>query len=738
MDKKPIIYDPKTETLESFKQSRHISEIVDQYREMVYELYSVRFPESRLDPEIKTKQQQFYSEHLENALSELAGVWFYFPWNQKLVHYLKEDLHQELRTARNKNIVTKAEQEKLYDSTIGIAGLSVGSHAALTLALSGIGKRMKLADPDNISGSNLNRVRKGFGTVGKNKALLTAQDIYEINPYMEIEIFEEGVNIENINRFFNDPTKLDLLVEEVDDLRLKILLREQAKKENAPVVMATDNGDNVIVDIERYDLNSGTKLFNGLAGDINYHDFKNLSQRELPKLSTLIAGKDLVVPKMQDSLLEVGKTLYSWPQLGLAATLSGVAVAYVAKKILLNERIRDGKLEINLDSIFDPEYNFPDKIKYRQQKIQNFHKQIGMVDDLFGLLQEIIHNSVNAPSGDNTQPWRFELGKNFINLYNFPDRDNPVLNYEQSGSYIAHGCLLENLRLNCLYGGYEPEIKLFPDIKQPNLVATVSLKEKTETRDELQSYIKDRHTNRRPYNNQPLTEKQKTEIKNCVLELGLEDGYQVKIVADEKEVYQLAKTAASVEEVILENKTTHRLFFDDIVWTKRKESKVKSGLYLATMEFAVPQKVFFWLASHWPIMKLMNRFGLSRFIAREDTKLYAKSSAICGVVIPRTTPESYINAGRILQRVWLKTVKLGLALHPVSALPFAARRAQGSGSEVFNSLHREKITKNYGEQLSLFKITTEFVGMVFRVGFAQPPSAVCSKKEAQIKIISEK
>ena len=73
----------------------------------------------------------------------------------------------------------------------------------------------------------------------------------------------------------------------------------------------------------------------------------------MPRLASKIVGEEFIVPRMMSSLQEVGKTLYSWPQLGGAATLSGVAAAYVAKKIILGEKIRTGKMEINLDKIFN-------------------------------------------------------------------------------------------------------------------------------------------------------------------------------------------------------------------------------------------------------------------------------------------------------------------------------------------------------------------------------------------------
>lgn len=57
------------------------------------------------------------------------------------------------------------------------------------------------------------------------------------------------------------------------------------------------------------------------------------------------------------------------------------------------------------------------------------------------IIKQILEAAVRAPSGDNVQPWEFEVSKNFtqINLYNLPEMDDSYYNYNQMASYIAHG-----------------------------------------------------------------------------------------------------------------------------------------------------------------------------------------------------------------------------------------------------------------------------------------------------------
>lgn len=381
---KPIEFNSKEEKFEDFKKEVAPIEIIDTYREQLEDLFLVRNPKYKFDKNYQGDFEKFFKEHLGLKAVEGVGEWFYFPWNKLLVHYLEDNLHQELRTARNKNLIVSEEQEKFYNFKVGIAGLSVGSHAALTLAMMGGGRIIKLADSDTISGSNLNRIRVDATAIGKNKCDLVTRFIYQVNPYAEIYSYPQGLNVENLAEFLAGPPKLDVVVELMDNPEFKIRLRIEARKLEIPVIMATDNGDNIIFDVERYDLNPNLQLFNGAAGDLTLEEFQKFPPWELPRLVTKIAGADFVVPKMLASVLEVGKTLYSWPQLGDAATLAGTTIAYVLKRLALGQKIKSGRLEVNLDSIFDPDYLLPEEIKKRDDYRKILLKNIGFTEEELG------------------------------------------------------------------------------------------------------------------------------------------------------------------------------------------------------------------------------------------------------------------------------------------------------------------------------------------------------------------
>jgi len=370
---KPIIFNPEIEkiNIETIKRKLKIERIIDTYRQQLEELFLIRNPFYKFNKNSQKYQKEFkvfISEHSEGKKLENCGRWIYFPWSRILVHCLQEELYLELRTSRNRNLITGEEQKKFYEANIAIAGLSVGSNAAITIALMGGGKKMKLADPDILMPSNLNRMRFDLTNIGMNKAELVAQYIYQVNPYAELCIYSGGLNKKSIPEFLKD---VDILIEEIDDIETKIELRKEARKRKIPVIMATDNADNVFVDIERFDLNPRQPVLYGKLEGLNIKEVKK-SPKKLFEAMSKIIDMDLVPSRMTESVLEVGRKLYSWPQLATAASLSGAVIAYIVRKIILEERIRDGRIEINLDATFSYPEDYKKELKKRKELNKKF------------------------------------------------------------------------------------------------------------------------------------------------------------------------------------------------------------------------------------------------------------------------------------------------------------------------------------------------------------------------------
>ncbi len=266
-------------------------------------------------------------------------VYVYFPWNNTLVKTVPSEDYFKLKTNRNQDLITAEEQLKLRDYKVAVLGMSVGSNIAFVLTQAGISNTITLADFDELDTTNLNRILAGVHQVGLNKTIVAARHIYEDNPFADVIPLQDGVNETNLEELLK-AKKVDCIIEEIDDMPFKIHARLLAMKYKIPVVMVTDNGDGIVLHVERYDLGH-TKIW---GKDAFYYEEK-LADGPMTKekagemiMNDIVGGPHRVDPKMIASVKRtLAKELVSWSQLGSAAILGGVVATYIVKRIALGE-----------------------------------------------------------------------------------------------------------------------------------------------------------------------------------------------------------------------------------------------------------------------------------------------------------------------------------------------------------------------------------------------------------------
>lgn len=353
---KPIIlYEGKNTLvdLEKIKKNKPIWKVSDIFKSQLKELFEVTHPQLKQSPNFKKKLSEFIKKRKGGNEKTLYGNWIYFPWSGNLIHVVAEEEYNTLRTNRNKNLITEKEQKELLEFTIGIVGLSVGNGIALGLAYSGIGNTMKLAEPDRLETSNLNRVRAGLHQVGISKIEVTASQVYEINPYAKLIAFPKGLNGSTLNKFVTGKPEPKIIFEAIDDFEMKVRLRLEARQARVPVVMVTSLGDSLLVDIERYDINKNLPLFNGLIGKIPEEILKKpITEKDKHKYAVKIVGPQNVPKRALQSLKEIDKTLVGRPQLMSTVTVAGGVAAYLARRIALGESVPSGRKLMKFQKTF--------------------------------------------------------------------------------------------------------------------------------------------------------------------------------------------------------------------------------------------------------------------------------------------------------------------------------------------------------------------------------------------------
>ena len=277
------IYIPEFFRLSIEEEKRFFINLIESEEVFLYdEIYSqLKELIKTRNPKINFRADEYpelIAKYLNGCNPEEYGVWVYYPWSQRIVHILDEKEFVELRTSRNKYKITDDEQHILAKKKVGIIGLSVGQSVSLTMAMERTAGELRIADFDDLEITNLNRLRSGLHNMGLLKTVLVAREIAEIDPFIKVTCFHEGINDENMESFLLDNGKLDILIDECDGVDIKINCRVAAKKHHIPVVMeASDRGT---IDIERFDLEPDRPILHGYVAHLDISKLKGLKTNE--------------------------------------------------------------------------------------------------------------------------------------------------------------------------------------------------------------------------------------------------------------------------------------------------------------------------------------------------------------------------------------------------------------------------------------------------------------------------
>jgi nitroreductase len=334
--------------------------------------------------------------------------------------------------------------------------------------------------------------------------------------------------------------------------------------------------------------------------------------------------------------------------------------------------------------------------------------------------KEILDSAILAPSGDNSQPWRFAIHDNRIDVFNLPARDTSLFNYRQRASLVAHGALVENMLIASSALGYETKLAIFPDRANPNLVATIELEESAAGDEPLYPFITQRTTNRKLYKPLPLTDAQRQSLVNSSKAVG---AGEVRLVESEGEKRTVAKVIGLNDRLVFENRYLHAFLFDHIRWSDAEARQTKDGLDIKTLELAPPDALAFRLFKNYSLLQALNLFGVSKLVGKNAEKLAMSASAICAITMSGSKADDYLAAGRVLQRVWLEATRLGLSFQIMTGITFLMQRVADGEIGLLSPEQVTLIGEARRRLTGAFNLTNETVMLMFRVGRNSSPSA---------------
>jgi hypothetical protein len=299
------------------------------------------------------------------------------------------------------------------------------------------------------------------------------------------------------------------LIDECDSFDIKINARKKAKALGIPVLM--EGSDRGTIDIERFDLEPGRPVLHGMVEHLDMDKYASLTTMDerIPYM-TAVTGIETLSPRMKASAIEIMSTISTWPQLASAVTYGGGITADLARKILLGNLNVSGRFFLDLDELIsDPIKSKVENLKPTTELLsteeiqdyisqQNFNLPTNTEKIKDDVISALIEDAQQAPSGGNSQPWRFHFQNNILHLFLEENVAKAYLDPSYISSYISIGAAIENLLLSAAKHKLKINWELTPHLK-PKHIAWFSFETNyTPTNEEqgLAAQIEGRHTNR--------------------------------------------------------------------------------------------------------------------------------------------------------------------------------------------------------------------------------------------------
>lgn len=338
------------------------------------------------------------------------------------------------------------------------------------------------------------------------------------------------------------------------------------------------------------------------------------------------------------------------------------------------------------------------------------------------VLLKVLDTARWAPSGDNTQPWRFEIiNHKHVAVHGHDTRDWCIYDFAGHASHMAHGALLETIRIAATQYGLKAAWKHRADTPDTAPIYDVEFKSDPALQADVRyPFIKTRTVQRRLMKTTPLTATQRTAIQEAAGE-----EYTVKFFETWSDRHKVASLLWQNAHIRLTCPEAYQVHKQIIEWGATfSQDRIPEH---AVGVDALTARLMHWVMHSWERLDFFNRYLFGTIAPRIQLDfLPAMFCASHLLLQARKTPQTlsdFVAAGVMMQRVWLTCAANNLFLQPqmtpVIFNWYAMQQIRPS--------HLDKINQAVNELAEKFHALTgaasEQAVFMCRVGVALPPAS---------------
>ena len=335
-----------------------------------------------------------------------------------------------------------------------------------------------------------------------------------------------------------------------------------------------------------------------------------------------------------------------------------------------------------------------------------------------------------APSGDNTQPWRFEiLADDHVAIHGHDTREHVIYDFDGHASQMAHGALLETLRLAATRFGMSAEWSVRAGQPDNAPIYDIALCSSDSDEDILVPFIESRCVQRRPMRMTPLNSEQKSAFREAV-----GDAYTVcffESFLDRLSVARLLWHNAHLRLTCPEAYEVHRQVIE---WGVRFSADRIPDQAVGVDPLTA--KLMRWVMHSWGRVDFFNRFLFGTIAPRIQLDFVPALACASHVLIkpkrPQTTLQDHVLSGVAMQRLWLTACRLGLYLQP-EMTPVIFRWYIKAGRQISMKSKINVAAESLAKRFERLVSTSAEDGFAFfcRVGCSHSPRSRSVRKKLQ-------
>ncbi|PLX37213.1 MAG: hypothetical protein C0606_11995 [Hyphomicrobiales bacterium] len=265
-------------------------------------------------------------------------------------------------------------------------------------------------------------------------------------------------------------------------------------------------------------------------------------------------------------------------------------------------------------------------------------------------LRFALRYAVLAPSSHNSQPWRFRLHDDHVDILADNTRALSAVDPQRRELAMSCGATAEHLLIALAAFGIGTECRLLPEPERPDLVARVtvtgSVDPTTHDRD-LVAAILTRHCDRTPYAPTELPDFVLDDLTEATRTLGID----LRLVLDDEGKSAIAGLVAEATRRQHADPAFRAELSD---WMRRAAAPGKDGLSMAG--FGAPDLATPLLAA------AIRRFDIGSLLAKGDRARMDATPVLAVMLSPGDTLTDWLKTGRALARLFLTATVAGVSL----------------------------------------------------------------------------